>query len=449
MRYFILLAVAVHLFLTSVAQQKLKDVFITAVDKGWAGNSVNTVVFRKNSLVSFSMVQYITYYDTDSFVVVGRRVWESPNWYVRRTAYKGNISDAHNSISMMADGNGILHMAWDHHNHPLRYVKGLTAGIDNLSQKMPMTGYNENNVSYPEFFRMPSGDLLFLYRDGASGRGNLVMNYYDLKDQHWRQLHHNLVNGEGKRNAYWQAFVDHKGTIHLSWTWRESPAVESNHDICYARSKDKGVTWEKSDGTLYQLPITAANAEYAVHIPQNRELINQVSMCADENGQPIIASYWRDSVTNVPQYRIVQKEGNNWQTTDLNFRSTPFSLSGTGTKKILVSRPQVLFYQKGKKEAIIMIFRDEERGNRPSAVIMNNQNKKYHIIDLDTLSLGQWEPTFDTELWRNESRLHLFLQRVEQLDAEGIKHDVSSFVQVLEWNPQNHLRKTISKKKRR
>ena len=44
-----------------------------------------------------------------------------------------------------------------------------------------MTGKDEDDVTYPEFYRMPDGDLLFAYRSGASGRGNLVLNRYDLK----------------------------------------------------------------------------------------------------------------------------------------------------------------------------------------------------------------------------------------------------------------------------
>ena len=44
--------------------------------------------------------------------------------------------------------------------------------------------------------------------------------------------------------------------------------VETNHDLCYARSLDGGKTWQRSDGTAYQLPITAATAEIAWKIPQ-------------------------------------------------------------------------------------------------------------------------------------------------------------------------------------
>jgi hypothetical protein len=94
-------------------------------------------------------------------------------------------------------------------------------------------------------------------------------------------LQNNLIDGQNKRNAYWQTCIDEKGTIHVSWVWRETPDVSSNHDMCYACSKDGGITWQKSTGEKYTLPITAATAEYAVRIPQKSELINQTSMATE------------------------------------------------------------------------------------------------------------------------------------------------------------------------
>ena len=41
------------------------------------------------------------------------------------------------------------------------------------------------------------------------------MNRYDVKSRTWRHLFSKLVDGEGKRNAYWQACTDANGTIHL------------------------------------------------------------------------------------------------------------------------------------------------------------------------------------------------------------------------------------------
>ena len=219
--------------------------------------------------------------------------------------------------------------------------------------------------------------------------------------------------------------------------WRESPDVASNHDLCYAISKDRGATWEKTTGEKYVLPITASTAEYAIKIPQNSELINQTSMCADEDGQPFIATYWREANTTVPQYHIVYHTGRKWEPIELNFRKTAFTLSGVGSKRIPIARPQVMVKGKGRNAAVLMIFRDNERGNRVSAVTIDKINhRKWKLSDLTETSVGSWEPTYDTELWKNRKVLNLFIQKVEQVDDEGVANIVPHVVQVLEWKPR-------------
>ena len=176
----------------------------------------------------------------------------------------------------------------------MNYCRSIAPHSLELGEKEPMTGVDEGNVTYPEFYLLSGGDLLFAYRSGSSGRGNLVMNRYSLKEKKWSRVQDVLIDGENKRNAYWQLYVDELGTIHLSWVWRETWHVETNHDLCYARSFDNGVTWYKANDKKYDLPIRLGNAEYACRIPQNSELINQTSMSADAGGNPYIASYWRD-----------------------------------------------------------------------------------------------------------------------------------------------------------
>ncbi|RXK62246.1 neuraminidase [Lacibacter luteus] len=428
---FLLFAFQLHC-LVAVAQSTVQNATQVNVGEGWAGNSVNTVVFRKNSLVTHKDVQFISYYDADGFVVLGKRKLNEQNWELKRTAYKGSIKDAHNSISIAVDGNGYLHMAWDHHNHPLRYVKSKEPLSLELTEKMPMTGKDENKLSYPEFYHLPNGDLLFFYRDGGSGNGNMVMNRYDVAIQQWSRVQTNLIDGEGKRNAYWQACVDAKGTIHVSWVWRESPDVASNHDMSYALSKDGGRSWQKSTGELYQLPIRMATAEVVCTIPQSSELINQTSMTTDADGNAVIASYWKGK-NNVPQYKIISKTTKGWAVTDLGFRTSDFSLSGAGTKQIPIARPQVLCVGSGKKKEIVLVFRDAERGNKVSIACGTPQKSNWKIIDLTTDAVGAWEPSYDTELWKAKQQLHLFVQQVTQADGEGVVNTKPQMVQVLEW----------------
>lgn len=413
----------------------------TVAADAWGNNSVNAVIFRKNSIVSLNDTQYIAYYNADRYMVLGKRSLKDTVWQLKRTPYKGNAADAHNSISIMVDGKGTLHVSWDHHGNKLHYAKGTAPGSLELTPEIPMTGFAENKVTYPEFYRMANGNLLFFFREGQSGQGNLVMNTYDIQTEKWTTIQQKLIDGEGQRNAYWQAFVDAKGTIHVSWVWRESADVASNHDLCYARSRDGGHTWEKTNGAQYTLPINAASAEYAWRIPQKSELINQTSMNADGNGNPYIATYWRDVDSNIPQYRIVHFSGKKWEMNNTGFRTTPFSLSGVGTKSIPISRPQLLITGKKKSKTIYLLFRDAERAEKPSMAWYGKSAKnKWRITDLSMQPVGAWEPSFDTELWKKEQLLHLFLQKVVQIDGEGKANIPPQEVQVLECNPKKLTR---------
>ena len=408
----------------------------TTIALGWSRNAVNTPVFRKNSVVSHTGMQYTSFYDTAGYMVLAKRPVTGKKWEIKRTNYQGNVKDAHNSISMMVDGDGYLHLSWDHHNNALRYSRSVAPGSLELSTKMAMTGKDEDRVTYPEFHRLPDGDLIFIYRNGASGNGNLVLNRYNRKEKKWTRLHDVLIDGEGLRNAYWQAFVDKKGTIHVSWVWRESPDVASNHDMAYARSVDGGKTWQKSTGEKYVLPIKEAGAEYAVKIPQKSELINSTSMYADAHGRPYIATYFRPAGSQVPQYHLIYHDGTKWHTQQISNRKTPFSLSGAGTKKIPISRPQIMVNNNGAKTQAYMLFRDEERGSKVSVSICKDlATQKWEVKDLTADAVGNWEPTYDTELWRSTGLLHIFVQNVGQGDGEKLENIKPQMVRMLEWKP--------------
>nr|WP_297163922.1 BNR repeat-containing protein [uncultured Dysgonomonas sp.] len=408
---------------------------LVPVGDGWANNSVNVTVFRKNSLVTYKDTQFIAYYDNDGCLILGKRKLPKGEWILNKTQYTGNVSDAHNSISIMVDGDGYLHVSWDHHGHPLRYAKSIAPLSLELGDKQPMTRELEENVTYPEFYKMPNGDLIFIYRDGQSGKGNLVLNRYNVKTKTWNQLQKNLIDGEGKRNAYAQSCVDDKGVIHISWVWRETPDVATNHDLCYAKSLDGGITWMNSMGEKYTLPIIAETSEYAALIPQNCELINQTAMTTDNKGNPYIATYWREKNSDIPQYHIVYNKHNEWKVMNLNFRNTPFSLKGGGTKRIPISRPQLIVDTKGKNTNLFLLFRDEERGGKVSmAVCKDIDGKKWTVRDLTDFSVGSWEPSFDTELWRNKKQLHIFVQKADQVDGEGKADIAPQKVYILENN---------------
>lgn len=414
----------------------MKSQRLVEAGKGYSSTSVNTTVFRNNSIVTHGDTQYISYYDPEGYLIVGKRALGSKEWTLQRSQYKGKVQDAHNIISIMVDGDGYLHVSFDHHGQKLNYCRSIAPNSLTLGEKEAMLGNNEADVTYPEFYLLANGDLLFAYRSGASGRGNLVMNRYDLKTRKWERVQDILIDGENARNAYWQLCVDSSGTIHLSWVWRETWHVETNHDLCYARSLDGGKTWQKANGEKYELPIRLSNAEYACRIPQNSELINQTSMSTDAEGNPYIATYWRSADSDIPQYRIVWHDGQQWHSRQVMERKSAFSLKGGGTKMIPIARPRMVV----DKNKVYYIFRDEERGSKVSmAYTADARQGEWTVKDLTNFPVNAWEPSYDTELWKAKKQLHIYVQDARQGDGEQLSEAEPQPVYVLELDDMNKI----------
>ncbi|HVT88795.1 MAG TPA: BNR repeat-containing protein [Tepidisphaeraceae bacterium] len=429
------MALSITLISTVVAQTTLKaadDVKLVPIAPAWAGNTINVAIFRRNAVVSDGQTQYASFYDQAGHVVLAKRALNSSTWDIHPTSLTGNLRDAHDAICIALDGDGFLHIVWGHHNIPMRYARSKAAGSLELTDPLPMTGQHENRVTYPEFYNMPDGGLVCMYRDGQSGSGNLVMNRYDQKNQKWEQLHANLIAGQGQRSAYWQGAVDEKGTIHLSWVWRDSLDVASNHDMCYAKSIDGGKTWLKSDGQPYELPITLDSAEYTARIPKAHELINQTSMTTDSKGRPYIATYWRDEGTDVPQYHVIYHDGQAWRTSSIGQQTVSFRLGGAGTKRLPLSRPLML----AEADRAFLLFRDDGRGDKISVAVCDDLSKgQWQIKDLTAGSVDMWEPTYDPNIWRGDRAIHLFVQKATQRDGEGVADIPAEMAYILEWKP--------------
>jgi BNR repeat-containing family member len=420
---------------TSAAQQAaVPSTHAVTVGTGWAKSSVNTVIFRTNSVVTHDNVQYTAWYDDSARVVLAKRTLGADHWDVRTTSYTNDVTDAHNAIAIAVDGRGVLHVAWAEHGRALHYARAERPGSLELGASQPMTGLRETQVTYPQFYALRGGDLLFVYRDGQSGRGDVMLNRWDVRHDAWRAVAHPLISGEGERNAYVNLLaIDAHGGWHLSWCWRETPDVASNHDVLYAYSPDEGRSWRTTDGRRYALPITARTAELAWAVPQGSELINQTSMAVDEAGHPLIATYWRPEGSDVPQFQLVWHDGMRWRASQVGTRTQPFRLSGGGTKRIPISRPLVVA---GAKGAVHVIFRDAERGGGISvATTKDAAHAVWRVSSLSATPVGQWEPTYDPVAWQRSGRLFLFVQRVGQGDGESLEALPSQPVSILEWKP--------------
>ena len=75
--------------------------------------------------------------------------------------------------------------------------------------------------------------------------------------------------------------------------------------------------------------------------------------------------------------------------------------------------------------------------NRVSVAVNKSigSKKQWQVFDLNDSDSGAWEPTYDTELWRTQQKIHLFIQHVKQANAEGVVNTLPQMIKVLEWAP--------------
>src|SRR5206468_322385 len=115
--------------------------------------------------------------------------------------------DSHNSLTMAVDDDGYLHLSGNMHCVPLIYFRTAQPyDIGTFERVSSMVGRDEQRCTYPVFLRGPGNALLFTYRTGSSGNGNQIYNVYDHAARTWRRLlDEPLTDGEGERNAYFDA----------------------------------------------------------------------------------------------------------------------------------------------------------------------------------------------------------------------------------------------------
>lgn len=406
--------------------------------QAYAGSSVNVASGTRQTLFTDGISQYTGFYNGDGALVLGKRKLGEDTWLLQKTAYKGRVEDAHNTVSVVVDGDGYLHVAWDHHNNALNYAVSKTPGSLNLGAKQAMLGDAEDDVTYPQFFRLNNGDLLFLYRDGRSGNARLIMNYFNTRTKKWQRRSDNLISGENQRSAYWDMSVDVNAVLHLAWVWRESPDVASNHDIAYAQSKDFGLSWQTISGKNYSLPITQDSAEVIKHIPQNSNLMNPPVVAADRWSRPFIANYWSPSEDRPPQYHVLYHDKNKWHIIAGPMSKQHFQLKGWGTKRPAISRAALLVESNWSEAWLHLVYRDDsEDGGIIAASLRNLESPQWQYQKLVQQNMGAWEPSIDPMQWQRMNQAHMLVQNVEQIDGDdnsGGKAE-SSALSLLVWSP--------------
>lgn len=429
--------------LKSTIQPKLVAEF--NLGEAWAGNTVNTVIFRHHGIFTHQGHQFTSFYvDEKTLRFVCRRLSDDDiSHYDLAGEY--NLKDAHNSISMGVDREGYLHVCYDHHASKLRYRRSLQPmRIDEWTNDLPMTGEFESKVTYPTFI-LPRANypLTLLYRDGTHNKGSARLKYYDERTHTWKDKLTPILSGVDQKpwssNAYWNhPAIGSDGSLHLSFVWRTGvlgdEKLVNNINMGYAWSPDNGHHWYTIQGQPCSLPITPATSETIWPNSAGSNLINQTSMALNEFNHPHIAFYANDE-NGIPQYQHLWFDGKAWKNQILSNRTKQFNLQGGGTLSIPISRPEILLDENNNA---YIIYRGDLTDDYMACQLLRaplyrtDRQKK-----LWPEKLGYAEPMLDRSLWTCQQRLCLLIQKNEQPNHDNEPEDIKTPIQLVEISFKN------------
>lgn len=286
-------------------------------DEVWSWNWGS---WDQDKIISVGDFQYTVYWDADRVFVLARRdLRDNAVERLRLGQFKLSSDDAHRNTCLgisLADGR--LHLSWDHHNNPLRYARSRPGFLTHPPAKLGPADIEapqpvgdrpelESRITYPRFFNDAEGNLYLGYRWGGSGNGVNHLHRYDAGRGSWSYLGklfdsrgtYGPWNNSTTRNGYLHDLVfDARNRLHASWVYREAGATwASNHDLHYAFSDDRGLTWcnnagEKIADLAKDDPIELADKGIVVReIPVFSWLINTGCMAIDSKGRPHVVSY--------------------------------------------------------------------------------------------------------------------------------------------------------------
>lgn len=420
------------------------------------GRGINGVSFQQSALLTVGSFQYAAWYTLDQRrVVLGRRPLGGDTWEKvvlegssldRGGPRKGGVADrsawnAHNVVSLgVCLNDGTLHLAWDMHANDLRYrvskpgvISATGAGTVAWSPDMMLPEQNwlvspetkETRFTYPRFLALPDGNLLLGRRFGGSGNGDyIIQTYTAAKGQpgRWDKARtiisrkgefEDVIGKSSSRNPYLNGIdVDRAGTIYISWNWRETPNGLGNHSICFAMSRDGGLTWLNTAGDLIadparDLAITIDSPGVALRSSDRTfNGINQQAQTVEPDGRMHILMYHRRD--DAPAW----KQGDSaWSTSVSAYHHyVRDPATGAWSRNVLPgkvgSRPKIACDAKGNAYAVYSLAGELVVQRATPATGFSD----WRILLRDATGIG-CEPLIDTRRLAEQGVLSIFAQQ--------------------------------------
>lgn len=333
------------------------------------------------------------------------------------------LGDGHCSINL-GYHNGLIWYAYGSHSTPLYYGTVELNSFRNTKQIYASKA--DIMATYPAFYTI-GNNFYFLYRNDYDRGWDLQdltnATEFDFSNQRMLINYSNLDNGA-------RLYINDIGSssdgslIAIPYVIRLNSTDElvRNDGIYLAYSKDSMKTWETYGKDSVETTIIPNNDKKLIKIGQEENLINQESTYVTNNGW-VFFTRLTDDKNGIPQlYLSGYKEGSEPVSYLLTDNTVDFQLLGVGTLTLPVSRGQVIASDK----YLHVIFRqDDELVIASTEYDESGIKEPFDKLKMTDFELGDWEPNFDTELWKGERKLALYVQNAEQGESDQLKEELT------------------------
>ena len=391
----------------------LKLVTVTHLGLAYANSSINTSVFRQQSILGLGGGQHaVSYFDALGDARID--VLSADNTHIRsvRVDYRLErrlLTDGHCSINLGLSSDGRVHFIYGAHGtQPIYGSITLTALLDVNSSAVIRGTPWLRTITYPQFYRI-GVDLQLWFRSDPDNTIQFVR--CNPADSLFSSKPIVLLAANGSEGPYMNQLAQLGDRLALSWLYRVPSADGNvrNEGLYIAISDDAGVTWKTRDGASLALPIDRSKLTPEIDLMGSFQPLNQTSSCFAPDGCLYVSFYARDSV-GLYQVHVARFGAVSAPVVEVVSDNVErYDLAGAGTLSLPLSRPQVvasnthvyaIYRQSG---ALVVASRDR------TLVAGSWMHRRYQVGEL-----GVWEPTYCRETWEATQRLHVFVQSVRQ-----------------------------------
>lgn len=225
--------------------------------------------------------------------------------------------DAHRNPTLLIDEQGFLYVFYGAHGDVTHVVKSVESY--RIDRWRTMVDFDQRNT-YPQPWQLRSAELF------VSFRGMIGWAFRRSTDggQSW-------LPAEGfihfPRCAIYAITIAETGSyprrVHIAWSKLGGGTPEEvatkhvwarRYNVYYACSDDAGVTWKRSDGTTYRLPIDETQAEKLYDSGEHGVWLKDIQL--DPQGKPLILFVDSECRTYAGRWKIARQEAG-WQIADM------------------------------------------------------------------------------------------------------------------------------------